>query len=329
MSETTTKKTPVKRTVKDVQKFFVSNTEVVIGDSFEVIPKYDADANSGFKQFGTSKLLMAGVKELHGIPYDTENALWDTGFEEYSTCNRAIPKTELKETVRVYHDLVKQPFETKHRKDVSSTNDKFWDDYMYELYKGKIFDTKNPKDLFDLYNALKQGTVCEPGEKDPFLQRKAQYNIRNKRQVNSFQEEKRDAKMEAMFTFASMLETVSEENDKLYTILEWLMIPGIRGADKDTLKRTVLRQFEDEKKGHEFVKRFLEAYKMTDSEQGQKEMELFSIVTKLNNKRKLEYKRSQYYLDGELLGNTLKAAAKAATINSKLMEIIMDAYNTI
>lgn len=329
MSDTTVKKTPTKRTVKDTSRFFVSNTEIVIGDSFEVIPKYDADANSGFKQFGTSKLLMNGIKEIHSIHYDSDNALWDTGFEEYSTCNKGIPKTEVKAMVSVYNDLVKKPFELKHRKDASSSNDAFWDEYMYEIYKGKIFDTNNPKDLFDLFHALKQGTVCEPNEKDPFLQRKAKYCIRNKRQVNSFQEEKRDAKMEAMFTFATMLEAVSEENDTLYTILEWLMIPGIRGADKTTLKRTVLRQFEDEKKGHEFVKRFLEAFEKTQTVDGQQEMELFSIFNKLNNKRKLEYKRSQYYLDGQLLGNNLKAAARAAFINQDMKKLVMDAYETI
>ena len=202
----------------------------------------------------------------------------------------------------------------------------FWLTYSYKLYTGRQFDTKNPADLFDLFNALKQGKLCEVGEKDPSLQRSANYCIRSREKVITLQEERANDKAEAIFTFMTLLDALSEEEETLYTILEWMPLSNIRGAEKDVLKRTMLKLFEDPKLGYENAKRFLDAYSMTKTDEGIMEMELFSMLQKLSVRQKLEFKRQQYYLDGTLLGNTIKGSAKAAMNNSEIKELVVTAY---
>jgi hypothetical protein len=300
---------------KTETKFKVANTEIIIGQTYEVVPKKDANAPSGFQQYGTTKLLMEGIKEVRGISYNETMQVWDTGFEYDSFCNKHIKEAEKKALVDTYNKLVKEPYEKFRRISADHVNDDFWKSYMYEIWTGKTFDTTNAKDLFDLFHALKQGKLCEVGEKDPELQRAAKYCIKNREKVISLQEQKAENKMEAYFKFSTSLDALKSEDDDLYTILEWLQIPNVRGADKQTLKRTVLKMFENEKLGNDNVERFLGAYDYIKSKEGKEEMELFSMVSKLRYKQKLEFKRQQFYLDGTLLGNSIKAAAKSALLN--------------
>lgn len=339
MSETN--KTPKKTTTKAVPKHIenkrvtlkVANTELHIGETYEVVGKLDRDAPSGFIEHNTSKLLMSGIKEIRSVSYDDVSERYNTGFEVQSPCNSKIPSYEREALVEQYVKLIKEPYERAYNKDVSAINDTFWagnndgaKPYMCEIYTGKTFDTSNPKDLFDLFHALTKGYLCEEGEKDADLQ-KANYCIKNKNRVISLQEERENDKFEATSTFSILLDTVdADKDDTLYTILEWMQISNIRGADKDTLKRTFLKLMGNEKTGYDSAKRFLEAYNLSKTEKGKERMEIFSMLSKLQLRRKIEFKRNQYFLEDELLGNHLKAAAEMALLKPELRESILRAY---
>lgn len=357
MSETkeTIKKTTTKRvttprankaikesTTKQVPKFVenkrvtikVANTDVHIGEVYEVVGKTDWDAPSGFIENNTSKLLMNGIKELRSVPYDEVLERFDTGFEMQSPCNFKIPNYEKEVLVSEYVRLIKVPYEEAYNKKTEAVNFDFWmgnnesdiKPYICEVYTGKTFDTKNPKDLFDLFHALTKGYVCEEGEKDADLQ-KAKYCIKNKNKVISLQEERENDKFEATSVFSTLLKTVdADENDTLYTILEWMQISNIRGVDKTVLKRTFLKLLSNDKTGYDSAKRFLEAYNLSGSDKGREKMEIFAMLSKLQLKRKIEFKRNQYFLDEELLGNHLKGAAETALLKPDLRERIIEAY---
>lgn len=325
-TKTTTKRVTSKKVEDKKVRIQVANTEIVIGDTYEVIPKKDMDAPSGFQQFNTTKLLIEGIGEIRGIVFNEDIRRWDTGFEVGSPCNSSMKPTGKDALVRVYKEKIAKPYEDYFRVDTDAINDEFWLTYSYKLFTGRQFDTTNPTDLFDLFHALKQGKLCEVGEKDASLQRSANYCIRSREKVVTLQEERANDKAEAIFTFMTLLDALSDKEDTLYTILEWMPLSNIRGAEKDVLKRTMLKLFEDQKLGYENARRFLDAYEMTKSPTGMKEMELFSMLQKLSIKQKLEYKRQQYYLDGVLLGNTIKGSAKQAMNNPEIKEMVISAY---
>jgi hypothetical protein len=323
----TTTKTKTSQKVEDKkQRIKVANTEIIIGETYEIIPKKDMDAPSGFQQYNTTKLLIEGIGEIRGIVFDETIRRWDTGFEVGSPCNKSLKPTGKEAQIKVYKDLIAKPYEDYFRIDIDAINDDFWITYSYKLYTGRQFDTKNPADLFDLFHALKQGKVCEVGEKDPSLQRSANYCIRSREKVITLQEERANDKAEAIFTFMTLLDALNDKDDTLYTILEWMPLSNIRGAEKEVLKRTMLKLFEDQKLGYDNARRFLDAFEMTKSPTGMKEMELFSMLQKLVVNRNLEYRRQQYYLDGVLLGNTIKGSAKAAVNNKEIRELVITAY---
>lgn len=337
----TTVKKATETATKQVPKFIenkrvtikVANTDIHIGEVYEVVGKTDYDAPSGFIENNTSKLLMNGIKELRSVPFDDILERFDTGFEAQSPSNFRIPNYEKEALVSEYVRLIKIPYEKAYNKNTDAINFDFWmgnnedaKPYICEIYTGKSFDTKNPKDLFDLFHALNKGYICEEGEKDAELQ-KAKYCIKNKNKVISLQEERENDKFEAISTFSTLLDTVdADENDTLYTILEWMQVSNIRGVDKPVLKRTFLKLLSNEKTGYDSAKRFLEAYNLSGSDKGREKMEVFAMLSKLQLKRKIEFKRNQYFLDDELLGNHLKGAAETALLKPDFREKIILAY---
>ncbi len=334
LKKTATRAKAVPKHVEDKRATIrVANTDIHIGETYEVIGKRDLDAPSGFIENNTTKLLMAGIQEVRCVPYDSDIERFNTGFEVHSPCNFKIPREEKEVLVAQYVKFIKEPFEKAYNKDTSAINIDFWagnnqgaKPYMLEIWTGKKFDTSKTKDLFDLFHALKQGFICEEGEKDSDLQ-KASYCIKNATKVISLQEERENNKFEATATFSVLLGTVdADENDTLYTILEWMQISNIRGADKDTLKRTFLKLLSNEKTGYDSAKRFLEAYELSNSDKGREKMEVFAMLSKLHLKRKIEFKRNQYFLEDEYLGNHLKGAAETALQKPELRELIVKAY---
>lgn len=330
MSETKTvgrpasKKTASKKTASKRPSIKVSNTEIVIGSTYEIIGKIDRDAPLGMQAFNTTKYLFEGNAENRGISYDDNRRRWDTGFEVTSSCNYNIPQIEKEALIKLYVEYIKEPYEEFIGKKISEVDDDFWREYTYGIWTGKQFDTSRPDDLFDLFHALKQGKVCEPGERDPILQRDANYCIRNREKLISLKEERANDKAEAIFTFMTMLNALDpKKDDSLYSVLEWIQVSSVRDTDAETLKRSVLKIFENEKTGYDYAKRFLEAVQMTKSKDGKEEMDIFSMLNKLNIKRKLEFKRQQYYLEDQLLGNHLKGACKAALKSPEIKELII------
>lgn len=314
---------------KATEKFTVAGVEIIVGNSYEVRPKKDFDAPSGFQDFNTTKLLAPGISEHRAITFNSDMHIWDTGFDIDSPVNLKIAEADRKAEVTIYNKLVKKPYEDRYRKDLSSTNNDFWDNFTYELYTYKVFDTSKELDRLELFLALQNGRVCQIGEKNATLQRNANYHIRSREKETSMKEERAKTKFKAYSTFGTLLNLDHKKDDTLYLILEWMNVSGVRGADKDALESMVLRMFEDEKTGFAFAERFLNTFNESESEIGGKRMEIFSVLQQLKAKNKLTIKRSQYYLDDVKIGNSLKEATETALINPDIKELVEKAYSQI
>lgn len=303
----------------------IANSTIVIGETYEVRPKMDYTAPDGMQKAGTTKLLHEGNAEVRGINFDENKRKWDTGFDESSLCNSDLLDAEKSATLKSFNKNIKEPFELAYNVDCSSTNDNFWAEYTYEVKTNKSFNTEDPKDLFDLFQAIKHGRVCEVGERDYALQ-KANYTLKNIDKVKSLEEERMADKFEAIATFSIMLNEDFDKDDTLLALLEWLQITNVRGAEKSTLRNIVMRMFDNPTNGYDFARRFLEAIKLTESADGKKRMELFSVLQKLYLKNKIEQKRGTMYIDGHLLGNTLKEASQKALQNTEIADALYTAY---
>lgn len=321
-----------------VQSIKVFNTEIILGNTYELISRKDADAPQPVKGEGTVKAQFPGNGQVESVAFDENSRRWNTGFEVNSRCNRRIPEEEKKALVDVYVNYIQKPYENHYNTDTSATNDDFWGGndkedivpYMIKLHAGKSYNTSNPKDLFDLFHALKQGLVCEVGEKDADLTRSALYCIENIDKSTSSAEQKLLDKAEAYATLTTLLNAFDpDKDDTIYTILEWINFKNIRGAEKEVVRKAVLTQFENEKTGADIISRFLQAYEDIKHPQKKQEMEMFAIVSKLNLRGVLEYKRGQYFMEGEFLGGSLIEAAKVALANPSKKEMILDAWDKI
>lgn len=311
------------------QKIRVSNTDIILGDSYEIVQKTDYDAPKPKHGKPTVKYPFPGNGEKRTVVYDEEMQRWDTGFEEESPCNRPMAKEGKSALIKEYVKHVKEPYEQSFRKDVSAVNDDFWDSYTYELYPGKVFNTKTPKDLFDLFNALKQGKICNEDEKDA-IRNSAVYCVKNREKVSSKEDELIFNKYDAIATFSTMLEASKlESTDEIFSILEWVGFPNLRQVDKAAIKKQVIKSFDNEQTGTLNIERFLEAVEMSKQEGKKQMMEMFSILTNLRNKNKLEFKRQQFFLKDELLGNSLKDAAATALQNPDKKQLILEEWESI
>lgn len=313
----------------DKVTFRVSNTDITLGYTYEVVPKYDADAPDGFRQWNTTKLLMRGVGETHGVTFDYSLNMWDTGFEMDSLCNSDIPEYEREVLVKAYNTHIKLPFEKKFRKDLSpvdTEDDKgfstsFWSTFGVEIYKGRTFDTSNVKELLELFVILKHFKVCEKGEKS-YLAREAKYNIINKEKLTSLKDTRNAEKLEAIAKFHVML---NSDKETLFTVLEWLNFGSVRNSEDITLQNIVMDYFENPDYGHQNISNFLETYKMTESESRKEEMEMFSLLNKMNNRRLFKYERKEYTLNGDPIGNSLKDIAARCLKDPELRKDVIAA----
>jgi hypothetical protein len=318
-----------KKKTKDKTEIKVFNTIITLGEKYKVTPKKDYNAPDGFIAFETTKLLMEGITEERSVPYDDSRKRWDTGFDLDSPCLATLKAEERASLVADYNEHILKPYEEYIGKKITSIDNDFWDEYNISIYTNKIFDTNNPKDLFDLYNAVQQGHLCNIDEKDGTLKLSAKYHIKNITEAISREDEKIKLKAEAEFLMMSML------NDKkamdVCTILEYNNFKsGLRSLSSDDLKLVILKEFSNKYKGVDNVKSFLDTYKMAQTEKGKETIEIFSYLKELSKHNKLEFRSNQYFYENNYIGNTLKTAASEVQKDPELKaKIILDYTNVV
>ena len=262
----------------------IANTEIVIGKKYSVDHKMDKTAPDGMIELGATKYPLVGVAASEKVYFDDTRNVFDTGFYTQSICNDYLLESENPdEIVRIYNTLIREPYEKQMNVSLAETNFAFWDNFSYKVQVNKTYNTNDIVDLFELFLALKQGVICNKGERNSRFQ-KAQYNISNPEAIKNKEDIKFDNKMKAINTFNLLLES---DIEKAYTILEYLQATDPRATHIDVLRRQYLRTLEADKTGTDSVDRFLEAVEKYNQPKGQLEMQYFAMVQKLYLKKKI------------------------------------------
>jgi len=294
---------------------------------YQVIPKPDPDAPTPLKDAGSSKLLQNGIDERVPCIFNENFGAWDTGFYPESPCYLGKTSTEVKTAVKFAQDNIVKPYENIRGKDKLShlKENAFWDNYGVTLRNGRVFSTNKAEDLLDLYIALLHKHIVKKGDENQHFAMKAKYCLVDKEAVTTVKEERQSLRMDAIFSFAELLKN---DRDGLLLVLEYIGIisPMSKPADKD-IKSLAMAYLEDPKKGAENVKRFVDTAALIGNDE--KELQINSDLNKLFLKNKITKERSEYYIDGQLLGNTLKEGVHKVKTDPEIRALVNDALKTI
>lgn len=288
--------------------FTVNGIEIKSDSLYQVVPKPDLNAPDGFVKWGTSKLLMNGVKESAPCSFNDYKRVWDTGFYQESPCYVGMPVNDVKVKVGALVENIFQPYENlmgAGTLDHRQSNNEFWDSFGGDLYNGKVYNTSDPKELLELYMAILHFNVVKPEDKSQHFAAKAKYCIVNKDSVTTLKEEKAFNKAEAIGNFYTL---VNNNKEYLLHILEYIGVISTRKLEDRVLTNIVMEFLEDKKQGANNIKRFIETVKKATNPKGKEQLKVFSWLTELRRKRLITEQYGELYLDESVLGGNLKDA---------------------
>jgi hypothetical protein len=282
---------------------------------YEVVPKYDADAPDGFRNNRTTKLLDfdAGKNTVSAL-FDRDLVLWDTGLYKDSPMYRGLSEEAKNSLGNKIEDLIVKPFERIYGEGKLNPRDKdseFWNytdstSFKVDLYQGKLFKTKNPLDLLQLFICLSNKDLAPKKHESSPKFRKAQFCIENKEEVRSTKVETDMIDMEVNGKFYSLL----SQPKTLQPILTYIGVKNINVENKE-LAITLFKRFvEDKEQAYQNKKLFLDAVSLESTKSGRKEIIYYSYLIDLLNKGKLKKEGDSYVIGETEVGSNLKAAAK-------------------
>jgi hypothetical protein len=295
---------------KKPEKLIIGNTTIEIGKKYLIDNKFDASAPDGMKAIKATKFPMRENDTLGCVYYDEISNQYDTGLYDYSRClNRLLPE-QARERVAIYKKHIKTPFENLRNVDLEpKANNDFWKNYRYTIFANKEFDTNNVSDLFDLFNALMQGDICNEDERDPMYRQNAMFTITNPAEVKDRSKNNSKKRMQTMIIFNEM---VDANREKVDNILSYINRGNSSKIEDEELKLIYFDVIKHEKTGIDFVDRFTEACEKYETPNGELEMEYFSMVQLLLTKNLIKKVGSKYTTinDNVFLGNSPQDIAK-------------------
>lgn len=292
-----------------VNKFKVGNVEIEIGQKYILDNRFDASAPDALQKIESSKFPFTGSGVMDCVSFDINKTTFDTGFYETSYCLSQYTEEELPELVKIYNSQIKEPFEKFRNVNLSpEESNTFWDNYRYEAYANKEFNTTDPVQLMELFQIIIQGVACEKNEKNPFYNGKAQFVISSPILVKNKEKEKDKLRLKAIRTLSTL---ANADRDKLNLVLEYIEQKETSKVSDEDLELIYFKVFNDEKTGVNKAERFIEVCAEYETDLGKEMMEFFYAISKLFKFRKIVKDRRGYTtLDGVYLGNTLQDTAK-------------------
>lgn len=322
MEKPTTKK--VAKVEDKAVKFKVGNIIIEKGKKYILDHKFDGSAPSGLKTIEATRLPfdMNVLKDC--VYFDENKNQYDTGFYPQSLCLSRYSQSERDELVPIYIKEIKEPYEYAQNAELAQNeNNKFYKDYRFELYVNKEFDTTNPIDMFDLFNALMQSTVCAKDERDPHYAHTAKFNLSNPSDVKNKAKDKTKRKRTAFDKFSIM---VDGDREKLDIVLEYIGRDNPSKVSDDDLRDLYFDIINDKNNGMDFVDRFLEASAKYATPIGKEEMEYFALAKRLYKANQIKKTKKGFTTisEDQFLGTTLQAVATFCTIKDSIQQKIIE-----
>lgn len=302
----TTKTTKVENTTV---KFKVGNIEIERGKKYVLDHKFDGSAPTGLKSIEATRLPFEKNVLVDCVYFDDNQNQYDTGFYPQSMCLSRYSQGQREELVAIYNKEIRIPYEEARNTSLeqNAKND-FYKDYRFELYVNKEFDTSNPLDMFDLFNAIMQATVCAKDEKDPHYAHTSKFNLSNPTEVKNKAKDKTKRRRIAFDKLSTMADG---DKDKLDTVLEFIGRDNPAKVSKDDLKDLYFDIINDRVNGMDFVDRFLEASEKYNTPTGKDEMEYFTVAKRLYKANEIKKTKAGFTTvsGDQFLGTTLQGVA--------------------
>lgn len=297
---------------------------------YQVIPKLDTEAPDGFKEYKTTKLINPDISNIvPGAIYDRAKGAWDTGFYVESTAlGKAIPNaTERAKVVKDLDKLVIKPIEALKGKDrlsaKSPDNDKYWDEFVVDIYKDKIFNTAKPEELLQLYLLLlhKQLIPSHLESHPDYKVSSAQYCVIDKEDAV---DRKLQSEMENMEANGIFFRLMNDKKSDLIMLLDYLGVPVSGDPENAVLVSMFSRFLKDKTDGFQNARVFIKGYEKFTTEAGENEVYFHSKLKKLFSKGKVKQRKGEIVFDEEVLGNSFKLAAARVASDPELQKQLLE-----
>lgn len=306
----------------------VNGLKIKENSLYKVVDKPDANAVTGLREHGSTKVPVEFMGNSAGCRYDIEKGVFDTGFYTQSPCYANLPKEVREQKVKMLQQYIVEPYELVHGEGVlDNKNHDFWINYEYILHEGKIFNTENIDDLLALYIAT-LGFELTPKEAigNPAFN-SSQFCVEDKEITSKKRNERTQNYMKAMMSFATML---GPEKAKLVSCLKFVRMPGSDNLDANTQDSTFHALFHDWLNADvKNVDDFLRVTDMVSKKQGLEEVVLFSHLLELVGSNKVVKIGGEYSFKENPLGVDLKTAAKNLASRPALKEVKTQIYKEI
>lgn len=304
----------------------VNGLEIKKGAKYKITHKVDKSAPTGLQKEGTTKSPTEKISDYFKCSYFIKNkstgeGIYDTGFYTDSPCYFGNTREEAQNLVRDTNTYIVKPYESKYGVGVlSHLNQDFWSNQVMELRSGRVFDTNNIEDLFDLYFAM-LGFWLTPINM-----------IGDARFINSHfciedLEEVRDSKikqMEYSLKAFNKLNELSNSNEDDFKKFVCFITENISYAQRDKASLT--------KEMYDFIQRDnYSAIKFNETYQIFKENKDYILVyyklAELLRKGVVRVSGGKYYYNEVELGLELKGASKAVANNIDFVDIKTEIFD--
>lgn len=307
---------------KETKDIIEVNGLVIKSDTlYRVSNKLDMDAPDGFIREGTSKIPSEGVGNIITCKYveiNDREGVYDTGFFAGSPCYRGKTDAEQKSIIATLKKHIVKPFEDFYGKPdvLSHLNLDFWDNYTVEIFDGRVFNTNEPKDLLDLYIALRSYDLTPVGQEGNPAFARADYMIKDSDSALSIAKQRALDRMEALTNFGILLKEDPKLASHLLKALDAIR-PNVSMEERE-LKITLTMWLE---KAITNPERFLSFYNKLETESGKDEIILLSNVKKLILSRKIRKEGREYLYDSNVIGSDVINIVKNLQKNEELSDI--------
>jgi len=300
---------------------------IEIGQSYQVIGKFDPDAPDGFQKMRTTKVLDPDVVDSVNLAvFDADKGTYDTGLTKNSKALFKLYKgdvdaidTHLRNINKI---LTNRLLDIKGN--IEPNNYTLWDEFREdELGMDKVFNTNDVIQLYKLYALILQGKLAPVGfESKPYFKTSASFAVENKKDVVNVSQKREFDKAKAQAKFFTLLE---EDKSSLFGLLDMIGIKNISESDESLLV-TVFNQWIN-KDENQNPKKFLETYKdFYISKSGREFLGLYNEVKRLEKEGVIQRKMAGLFLGEVNLGKTTELATHTISKDKDLLDKV---YKTI
>lgn len=316
-------------TILEINGYKLETNDVI----YEVVPKFDADAPDGLKRLKTSKLLTHSSINTHTVGFDKRVGLWDTGLYAESPMYQGLPQDKREQIESKVRELIVIPYENtfgkdpktgKSRLDPTDPESEFWNrtndtSFKIELYKGRIFNTNDPKDLLQLFIAISSQVLAPKELEDTHEYNTAQFAVENKEKVKDAQQETDMLDVKTLGTFSKLLSS----KKKLTLVLNYVGVSTPAVFNESVITSQFKRWTESKENSHQNKNLFLEAAEKAEKAEGYKELTYYKELQNLYRKGVIKKEYENFLLDGEVIGTSNFKNVAANAIKDKAVETVI------